>query len=578
MVQPILQKYWVSNYENVFEFNHKPDAALQSDKNYIPIRLIDSSIAKPGILYSDRKNQVWLGTINALYKFNSARSRPERFQPQTEILNNGITAIQQMENGIYIFGARFGGIVLMKDTSIIGNITEKQGLLSNAIKYLLVLNNDIWVATAKGISVIRFQSYNPLKYTIVNIGKNDGLYDVIIFQLMPYRGAILASTSNGIYEIDRPDELLNKQPKPIPFFINSVSYYKADTNAISSITLPYNNNRVVIKYGAICFNSPEEIKYSYRLGLKDTSWHSISSTELLLENLIPGTYNLELKAEIPGQHRFSGIMALRIIVESAWWQNIWLILTAIGMLSLIFILIYKRRIRVIEKREEQNSIINRRMTELEQAALRSQMNPHFIFNCLTSIQHLIVAGNKTEASEYLVKFGRLIRKTMDLSIYSYITIEEELNYLTEYMVLEQLRIPDQFDYFIDVDPVIDKHHLLIQSMMLQPIVENCIRHGIKHLKDRKGIITISMKRSENYIDCIITDNGIGRDANLPDASKNTYTEHKSYGLNIVKKRLATLHGTGQDEMIGIQDLYDSSGSVSGTCVTIHLPFKKTDKP
>ena len=572
IIHPQPHKIWASTYDNVYEYDGSNSADGSHKISCSEVKVIDQSVSKPGILFLDQNGQSWLGTINALYKFSTIYPKPVRYQPNSDIFSKGITAIRQMENSIYCFGIRFGGIALMQDSTIVGNITEKEGLLSNSVKYILALKNDLWVSTAKGISVIQFRSFDPIRYTITNIGKNEGLYDLIIYQLMAYHGNILAATNNGIYEIQNPANFLSNSPMSIPLYINSVSYYKGDTTQVNSITLPYNNDRLVIKFSAICFNSPEEVKYYYRLGLKDTTWHGISSNELLLEKLIPGTYKLEIKAAIPSLHRYSEIKSMKIIVESPWWQNAWVLLGAILLLIGAFLLIYKRRVRIIQQREERNTALNVKMVELEQAALRSQMNPHFIFNCLTSIQQLIAAGNKTEANEYLVKFARLIRKTMELSINTYISIEEELGYIKEYMELEQLRIPNQFVFAIEVDNNIDKKETLIQSMMLQPIIENSIRHGIKHLKNRIGVISISLKRKDKFIDCIVKDNGVGR-PKLPELKKNTYIDHKSYGLEIVKKRLEASQVEKQMEMIIIEDLSDKMGNADGTMLTLHLPYK-----
>lgn len=531
------------------------------------------NLFEPGIVFSDQYNQVWAGTINNLYKISSTTGVPIPFKESSSLFKKGITCMRQMDNGIYTIGIRFGGIAIMKDNGIIATITESNGLLSNSIKYLLPLKNQLWAATPKGISVIQFKSYNPLRYIITNIGKNEGFYNLIVNQLVQYSGNILAATSNGIYFIDKPMEILNEVPEPIPFYINTVNYYKGDTSNINSISVPNSRNRVSIKYSALCFNSQDEIRYYYRFDNRDTVWQLTKSTELLLENLSPGKYNLELKAEIPNRQRLSGIQKLQIIVEKPWWQNNWLRVTGIIFLLGTIFIFYKRRINIITRREQQNTDLQTKLIELEQTALRSQMNPHFIFNCLTSIQQLVVTDNKNEANEYLVRFARLIRKTLELSGRSFITIEEEIDYLNEYLILEQLRIPGQFEFSITIDQNINRQKTEIPNMMLQPIIENCIRHGIKHLDDQKGYITVSLKQEDKYIFCSIKDNGVGR-AKFGKASTNSFSENKSYGMDIVNKRLEALSGhTTKESKLEIEDLYNPDGSAAGTKVTLRLPFK-----
>lgn len=528
---------------------------------------------EPGITYLDNDGQVWCGTINNLYKVNAATLSPGALEKPHAIFTRGITCMRQLYSGIYAIGIRFGGIALMKDNVIIGNITESEGLLNNSVKYLFAINDELWTATAKGISVIKFQSYAPLKYTIINIGKNAGYYNLITNQLLQYRDHILAATNNGIYFIAEPGKILNEIPKSIPFYINTVTYYKGDTSNITGISVPYNKNKVIIKYAALCFNAQDEIKYYYRFDNRDTTWQTIKSTELLLENLSPGNYNIELKAAIPNENRFSAIKKLQITVEKPWWQNNWLQLATIVLFLATVYLLYRRRVHVITKREKRNTELNSRMAELEQMALRSQMNPHFIFNCLTSIQQLIITGNKIDANEYLVKFARLIRKTLDLSAHSFITVEEETDYLREYLVLEQLRIPGQFEFSIAVDENINIYRTEIPGMMLQPIVENSIRHGIKHMENKNGKVDISLKRREGYILCSIIDNGVGR-LKSGENKMSSFRENKSYGMEIVTRRLNAI--SFNKENVGtleVEDLFNNDGSSAGTSVTMWLPCK-----
>jgi LytS/YehU family sensor histidine kinase len=260
-------------------------------------------------------------------------------------------------------------------------------------------------------------------------------------------------------------------------------------------------------------------------------------------------------------------------VEKAWWQNNWLKILGLLLAVGLGYTILKIRVDRIYKREKQNAILKTRMVELEQTALRSQMNPHFIFNCLTSIQQLIISGNKTDANEYLVKFARLIRKTLDLSARSFISIEEETDYLKEYLVLEQLRIPGQFSFSIDIDENINLHRYEIPGMMLQPIIENSIRHGIKHLENKTGFIGISLKQDGQYIICTITDNGVGR-GRSGEQKGSSFRENKSYGMEIVTRRLSAISFHHENEgTIDIEDLFHEDGSAAGTKVTMRLPFK-----
>ncbi|MDN3655525.1 histidine kinase [Ferruginibacter paludis] len=559
----------VEKYKSSFD----PDKKLISviDTNYLLFgkQILD----KPSKLFFDIYSNIWAGNNDGLYKSNSGNDTLIKFKESSPLLSNGVNCIRQMQNGIMILGIRQGGIALLKDTNIIGTITESTGLPSNKIKYILPIGNKLWVATAKGISVIVITGYNPLKYTITQIGKNDGFFNLTINQLIKYKDNIVAATSSGLYFINEPDKFLDKVLPVIPFYITSVSTSSTDTSAVNAISLPYSKNRLLIKYSAVSFNVADEISYLYRLDNSDSTWSATTNNELLIDNLKPGTYNFQIKAVALHQKRSSEIITLKITIEKPWWQNNWLRLILAILLPLLVYIYFRKRIEKIRREEKRKTTLYGRIHELEQAAFRSQMNPHFIFNCLTSIQQLILKGNKMEASEYLVKFSRLIRKTMDLSLVPFITINGEIEYLTEYLMLEQLRMPGQFTYKLTVANIDEPDKMQIPNMMLQPLIENSIRHGIKPLENRKGMLTVHFELNHEFVKCTVTDNGVGRD-NINDFKNNLYAEHKSHGLDIIKKRLSVITEINQLEMeFEIKDLHLDNGLSAGTQVIIQLPYK-----
>lgn len=558
------------------QFVYRQTSAFLTYKNYSGTE--DSALhgktelifSKPAKLFKDTRGIVWGGVADGLYK-SVAPYDTLLLENNSEELNKGIDFIAFLENNILAIQTQPGKIVLF-DNEVIGTIDEKDGLLSNKIKFMLSVKNQLWVATVSGISVIEFSSYRPLKFTIRNIGKRDGLFNLTINHLAVFKNDIVAATSNGLYFIDK-NILLQQSTPGIHFSISNINYYKGDVNGISDITLPYSKNRATIKYKAVSFNSFESIQYRYRFTSGDTLWRSTTSNELLLENLEPGSYTLEVKAVIPAQNRTSAVQTLHIFVEKPWWQNNWFRLSAFLFVSLLVYLIVKRRIGKIQAEEKRKTALNAKLTELEQTALRAQMNPHFIFNCLTSIQQLIISGNKVDANEYLVKFSRLIRKTLEMSAHPFISVAEEKEYLGEYLLLEQLRLSGKFDYTITADPAIDINQTFIPNMMLQPIVENCVRHGIKSLEERQGIITVHFAPGKNSVTCTIRDNGTGR-GNMSSFNEKAFTKHRSYGMDIVRKRLETFSEFRSDEKsLEINDLYDNNGHPSGTEVILHLPYK-----
>lgn len=215
--------------------------------------------------------------------------------------------------------------------------------------------------------------------------------------------------------------------------------------------------------------------------------------------------------------------------------------------------------------------INRMLAESQLMALRAQMNPHFVFNCLNSIQECIVTQKYGEASKYLNKFSKLFRMVLNNSDRNLVTVDEEKNVLQLYLELEQMRFEQSFVYRIDIDDDLEADDILLPSMLLQPYVENAIWHGLMH-KNGYRELTISFNRiDEEVFKCTIDDNGIGRKKSFEIKERNATTKrHKSKGLQIAKDRLDLIDRQGQHASVNIIDKYDPDGNATGTMIVIEL--------
>jgi LytS/YehU family sensor histidine kinase len=223
------------------------------------------------------------------------------------------------------------------------------------------------------------------------------------------------------------------------------------------------------------------------------------------------------------------------------------------------------------KDRQRISEMNHKISELTQANLRQQMNPHFIFNTLNSIQYYMYQNDKLATNTYLTKFSSLMRKILDNSSKTSIPLRDELDALTLYLDLERLRFKDKFSYEITVDEEIDPLLYKVPTMLIQPYVENSICHGLMP-KDEKGVVKIGMKLEEDHIICTIEDNGIGRQA-AQERKKMKDPNHNSLGTRIVSSRLDlvnSLYGTSLHTVY--TDLKNDKGESDGTRVEIHIPI------
>jgi len=206
--------------------------------------------------------------------------------------------------------------------------------------------------------------------------------------------------------------------------------------------------------------------------------------------------------------------------------------------------------------------------------LRAQMNPHFIFNSLNSINRFILQNNKTQASEYLTKFSKLVRMILQNSQASLITLESELESLELYLDLEALRFEQHFDYKIFVPGDLDIEVLKVPPLIIQPYAENAIWHGLMH-KEEKGHLDIEVSQQHEQLFFKITDDGIGRKQAAALKSRSA-TMHKSVGLTITAARIAMMQNKKENESpVTINDLVNPDGSAAGTEVIIKIPVLYT---
>lgn len=262
--------------------------------------------------------------------------------------------------------------------------------------------------------------------------------------------------------------------------------------------------------------------------------------------------NQQLEQKVNEQHY--------TIVRNLFWLYGSLSIAAIILLIAVF---YTR----------QNKLkINMQRMELEQQQYRAQMNPHFIFNCMNSIQHYIVHNDVKQANKFLSQFAGLMRRTLDINTGHFITVEEEMNYLDNYLQLEQMRFDEKFSYKIICADEIGRTQVLLPTMMLQPFAENAIQHGLRYLPDNSGLLTISFQKEHNMLVCTIDDNGIGREA-AKNFKKQSGTTHQSQGMLLIEKKLSVLNNIHKtNAAVAVTDKTDANGKAAGTTVVLKFPL------
>ena len=287
------------------------------------------------------------------------------------------------------------------------------------------------------------------------------------------------------------------------------------------------------------------------------------SKTIYLSNVSGGNYNLTF-INLNNNRRISLPFTVAFAFWQKWWFSPFVFLVISIVLGIIFYFLSLIRLR-------QQLRLQSVRHELEIKALRAQMNPHFIFNCMNTIDAYILRKKFLEASDFLQKFSKLIRKILENSENQTISIEQEIQTLKLYIELEQERFSNSFVSYFDIEPELMTKDYQIPSLIFQPFVENAILHGIRHLTDRKGLVSIELKKikgesGEGILFCVIQDNGIGKKASSV-INAQRQTNHKSMGVNVTLERIKTyqaIYGTKME--IIVTDLEE------GTKVEIKLPL------
>jgi sensor histidine kinase YesM len=221
--------------------------------------------------------------------------------------------------------------------------------------------------------------------------------------------------------------------------------------------------------------------------------------------------------------------------------------------------------RIKKKAEIRNQLTNSQLT-----ALKAQMNPHFMYNTLNSIQDLVLQNDIKNSNYYLSRYSSLMRKILDTSESNEIELAEEADTLKLYLELEQLRFGSDFTFDIEIDSTVDPHDTHMPSMIIQPFVENAIKHGLLHKKGRKTL-SIRFNIEYNVLTCLITDNGIGRERSA-EIKKRSPQHHRSFATRATEKRLSLINENREKKIIlTITDLFEN-GIASGTEVLLQIPL------
>ncbi|MBO9565901.1 MAG: histidine kinase, partial [Niastella sp.] len=510
---------------------------------------------------------IYVGALNGLYRADST-PHGQYLGNRFPLLSSRIAAINASADGTLWIATNGNGLIGFKNNQVTHIVKQKDGLTSDICRTLFISGNDIWVGTDKGLNRVKISSG---QLHITNYTNEDGLIGDLINTVFVEGTRVYAGTAAGLTSFDADKISLNSWCKLRITNIQAAGKKLAADSG--NLTLSAANNAIRFEYVGISYRSAGDITYRYRLAGLDDHWQSTRETFLSYPSLPAGNYELQLVAT----NKFgveSETIRIPFQVDKQVWEKTWFRILGLLIAWALIWLFLNARIKRIRRLNEVQMQINNRMAELEQMALKAQMNPHFIFNSLNSVQQYVIDKDLIGANKFITEFSRLIRLTLDLSSKARISIQEEINYLTTYLELEKTKFEDKFSYTVTIAPGLDAAAWFIPPMLLQPYVENSIRHGLKYRNDKKGLIKIGVTLNGQYLVCQVEDNGVGRQQ-AGEYKSEIPIEYQSKGMSLTARRIEMLNKTQTARiLIDIEDL-EFNNKPAGTRVILRFPLQNT---
>lgn len=513
------------------------------------------------LFYYDTASAIaYVSTKKGLYLVG--RDRAGRLCPADELNHDLIISVFRLHSGQIAFVSQEGKIFIRSENRYTEVYHSQEEIVNDAVNDT---NDNIWLATNKGIILLQKGKY----FRAISFTKADGLQSDEINHIAWFNKHVWYSTINAVFHF-APAELLNNSvPPKVEIEQFTVNGRTLPVPGLKS--LEHDENTVTAKAHCLSFIPGESSGLFFRLKGFENSWHNSNGDQTVkYTNLPPGRYVLEIKGINAKGIISAQAKTIAFEIRKPYWFTWWFICGEISIGMIVLFAGAKLYTRKVRRDEGEKTRINKMIADYRMTALRAQINPHFIFNCINSIQRYIIANDPEQAYHYLSRFSMLIRLVLDYAEENTISLAQELEIINIYLELEQLRFEDAFVYHIQVAEQADIHELTVPVMIMQPYVENAIWHGIMNLEHRRtGAIHIRIKYENNILIIEIEDNGIG----LKQAALVAHKKHRSKGIKINSRRadiLNVLRNTNNGK-VEVEEIKDADNNVQGTRVIITIP-------
>lgn len=569
---------WKPAENRVFHYNKTvvdPLADLEKDNQLYPC-------------LADSRDHIWFTSSNGVYEYLPGQQKWNHYNAE------GMDDLPAMTQTTYIAEDRQGHIWVTTQNNGLYEIYTERGKkqirnfgknsgIGLSTDYCIKLKADkqqpyLWLTTINGL-----HRFDPVARRIIStlsiqhgLAKDGGSYSYNITDsnqlVQMYYGAASFINLNSYR--------FNTQAPKVEFTSVRVMDKEMLYSAISGnlVQLDHNQNFLQFEFAALQFNNHNQLQYAYQLEGADKDWiYSGNRNFVSYSGLGPGNYIFRVKAANNDGVWSNQETRIELLIREPLWRRDWFLVLCAGLLMLGMWLIYRFRIKGIRREESLKAGFHQQLADMEMRALRAQMNPHFIFNSLNSIQKYILKNDQYAASQYLTKFSRLIRLILDHSNQNNILLSSETELLQLYCEMESLRFDHRFNYRIRVDASLQPDTQEIPSMLIQPYVENAIWHGLLH-KETTGNLLIEFKKTaDGQLIIMVEDDGVGRSRAAELKSKQVLKK-KSYGMQITEDRIALINRLNNIQAsCRVLDLTDAQGRPAGTRVELVIPLKQPDQ-
>jgi len=501
----------------------------------------------------------WLACSNGLWKYEGGKY--EWLGLTNPILRNRLSELMfnPVDSSLWIASHGSGVIVLNK--GVISVINQSTGLISDVVTSLAMGRESVYVGTSAGVNSVSIVPDISGKYLVGSFDRSIGIVSNEIVELQVADTSLIIGTREGLMVYPLGDSQTNVCPK---VYITKFLVNGKDTTLRSGASYSYLENHISISFAGLTFKTLRSTMFRYKLHNSDSVFVYTKVPQVTLPALSSGSYNFQVWAQNAYGYWSERPATISFTINPPFWNTPWFIFVVSTFLVVVVSAIFAIRYRTLRRQID----LSRRLDGWKQQALLQQMNPHFIFNTLNSIQLFILQNDTLSSQRYLTKFAKLMRLILDNSQNVTVRLADEIETISLYLELEALRADGKFIFEIQqpVDLLLEAQ---IPSLIIQPFIENAIWHGLLP-KSSQGKVLIQFQQKEDCLICTIEDNGIGRKAA---ESYSANRIHKSLGSKITMQRLQLLKSMHHRQLgIVYKDLSDKDGNPSGTRVELTIPI------